>query len=208
MNEEVIDQSVTNTEGQVDETATVADDSEPETQDLSFDGNTVLTCVFTDRKKKGKDAREPICRPQFDLSKEQVDATWSKFRNMAKWIGYPNFLSTVIKEVFAPASLDASIEGFTPEGFNQIKYWEGFKSYFDPRERKKSGPTLKEISEQMAGLSQEILGFVDKLTKGEKLDEAEMNRLAQIKIQQLNLSEAKAKKERRGKAPKATPVKA
>lgn len=184
-------------------TPEVNDEPEEQVVDSFFDGETSIPLTLGQHKKRGKDIFLPTARPRLDISKENVQATWSKVNALFKWIGYGNVLTVLAKEVLGPIATEASEAGFEGDDFNEIKFWDSFRKGFDPRERKKSGPTLKEIQEQLVAMANEVLELVTKLQSGTPLSESEQNRLAEIKIAQVKLTEAKSKKERRGKTPTA-----
>lgn len=199
-----IDEQVPATEEVETPAAEVEEDDAP--TNSTFDGDTIIPLRMTSRKQRGKDVQLPIAKPVFDISAEGIDATWQRITKLFKWIGLPNVVASLTREVLAPAALEASEKGFANEEFDHVQFWEAFRATFDPRERKKGGPTLKEIGEKLVALANELLEFVTKLSSGEPLSEPEQNRFAQIKIEHVKLTELKAKKERRGKAPKAKPA--
>lgn len=197
------DQETPETETQAPAETPAADEPEEQVVDSFFDGETSIPLTLGQHKKRGKDIFLPTARPRLDISKENVQATWSKVNALFKWIGYGNVLTVLAKEVLGPIATEASEAGFEGDDFNEIKFWDSFRKGFDPRERKKSGPTLKEIQEQLVAMANEVLELVTKLQSGTPLSESEQNRLAEIKIAQVKLTEAKSKKERRGKTPTA-----
>lgn len=185
-----------------------AEEDEEQTETTYFDGETPLVLKIGSRKQRKKDVQLPTAKIALDISQEQIETTWSRIMKLFNWVGKANVLTVLAKEVLWPVCLEASGPGFDGDGFDEVKFWDAFRKGFDPRERKKSGPTLKEIQEQLVTLANDVLSLVTKLQSGEPLTEAEMNHLADIKIQQVKLTEAKAKKERRGKLPTAKEAKA
>ena len=180
-----------------------AEEEDEKPTETTFDGITTVLLQESTRKQRGKEVYLPVARPVFDVSPAGVQESWNKIVKLASWIGLGNFITTVVQEVFSGIATDASEAGYEGDTLDQLKYWEAFRKGFDARERKKSGPTLKVIGERLVSLATEVMELFAKLQSGTGLTEAETNRVAQIKIEQLALTEAKAKKERRGKVPKA-----
>lgn len=154
-----------------------------------------FTLELHSRKKKGKDEQQPLAILRVGHEND-VD-----IQRVAEYVGAANFWLTIVKEVLRPACFEASADGFEDKTLNAVKFWESFKAYFDPRS-KKSGSKLKDILTELGDLGLELAELYGRGQQGE-LTEADENRLMQITVRMAELGEQKAKKERRGKAPKA-----
>ena len=160
------------------------------TEDVSF------TLELHSRKRKGKDEQQPLAVIQV-----QADNAAAEVVKVADYVGAQNFWLTVIKEVLRPACFEASADGFEDKTLNSVKFWESFKSYFDPRSAKQ-GNKIKDILVELGDLGLELAQLYGKGQAGD-LNEGDENRLMQITVRMAELGEMKAKKERKGKVVKA-----
>jgi hypothetical protein len=153
-----------------------------------------ITHEIHEKRRRGKDEIQPICLPV--LQTDKLDDLLA----YARLVGVTNFVATVNRDILRPAAYEASEVGFSETGFNQVKYLEDFKSYFDPRAQKSRGPKKADIIAAQAKLAEELTELVVKMQAGQ-FGEPEKNRFMVIKVEMAKLGELKAKKERRGKAP-------